>query len=244
MSEIVTHRNSWEFAMIITIDGPAASGKSSVAKRLAEKLHMYYLYTGLLYRSFAYLLIHQHRDDLTVLGRHALSGITDEGLRLIELIVYDYCDGKPRITVDGVAITEHLYSQEISQFASLVSADAQVRERLLPVQRAVAARYDIIADGRDCGTVVFPQADIKFYLTATVDVRVHRIMNDMNRMIKEDEMSFEALKADLEMRDYRDQNREVAPLKIPEDAFVIDNSDLTLDQTVALFVRHIQDKAR
>jgi cytidylate kinase len=232
--------------MIITIDGPAASGKSSVAKRLAEKLHIYYLYTGLLYRAFAYLLVrhHQHGDHLSASGGFSMAVITDEDLCLIDLIVYDYCDGKPRITVDGVAITEHLYSQGISQFASFVSADQHVRERLLPVQRSVAVRYDIIADGRDCGTVVFPQADIKFYLTAAVDVRVQRIMNDSTRMIKDDEIRFEALKADLEMRDHRDQNRQIAPLKIPKDALVIDNSDLTLDQTVALFLRNIQDKTR
>lgn len=227
--------------MIITIDGPAASGKSSVAKLLAEHLHMYYLYTGLLYRAFAYALLQKNGDDF-IQNSSELRTITDEDLALIDSIVYEYSNGKPCVTINGQIVTEFLYSEKISQLASVVSASQKVRERFLPVQRSAAARYNIIADGRDCGTVVFPYADIKFYLTASVDVRVARIMNDEQRKQGENHESFEKLKADLGMRDHRDQNREIAPLKIPNDAFFVDNSTLSLDQTVEKFVQLIQQK--
>lgn len=213
--------------MIITIDGPVASGKSSVAKVLAKELNIYYLYTGLLYRAVAYLL------------KGHFEAITPERLTFIKDLSYDYGkdagEDRPYLFYQKEEITQHLYDAKLDQPASIVSVNKHVRDALLDLQRDVAKRYDIIADGRDCGTVVFPQAEHKFYLTASPQVRAQRLMLDEKRGVMERDL--EKVKAELEERDKRDREREVAPLTIPQGATIIDNSELTLQQTIDAFLR-------
>ncbi|MBX9830834.1 (d)CMP kinase [Candidatus Babeliales bacterium] len=226
--------------MIITIDGPAASGKSSVAQALASRLGCYYLYTGLLYRAFAYLLKNKYGVQIsqivTCIGPCV---VQEDDLTMIESIDYSYDDGKPQITIDGRKVTEELYQSDIDQLASIISANKMVRERLLPLQRRVGKKYDIVADGRDCGSVVFPDADYKFYLTASLDVRAKRLVSDAKR--KNGDMNVEKIREELEVRDQRDTQREVAPLRVPEGATVIDNSALTKDDTLQEFLHYIND---
>lgn len=214
---------------IITIDGPAASGKSSIAQALAQKLGYYYLYTGLLYRAVAYIVVHiQQRLTLP------------EDLSFIGDISYEYHDGKPHVFYKSQDITSFLQDGMLEQQASIVSANVQVRQALLQVQRVVAKNYNIIADGRDCGTVVFPNADAKFFLTADVTTRATRLFNDQKR--KNTTMTFEQIKSGLLERDNRDQARAIAPLTIPKDGIVIDNSNMNLQQTIDEFLRVIDQK--
>ena len=224
--------------MIITIDGPVASGKSSVAKKLAEELKMYYLYTGLLYRAVAHIMLDKFSQDELV---SHLKTLSPDDLNFIRNICYDYGknegEARPYIFYKDEEITEKLYTSELDQAASIVSANRYVREALLDVQREIAKKYDIIADGRDCGTIVFPDADHKFYLTADVDVRAQRLMLDETRGAMSSD--FAKAKAELEERDKRDQERAVAPLKIPQDAIVVDNSKLTQEETVNKFLLYV-----
>lgn len=225
--------------MIITIDGPVASGKSSVAQALATHMGFYYLYTGLLYRAFAYLLKKKYDTEisqfLTCVGPCV---VQPADLVMIAGIEYGYVDGKPHITIYGTAVADELYHHDIDQLASIVSANKDVREALLPLQRQIGKKYDIIADGRDCGSVVFPDADYKFYLTASVDVRAERVMNDAKR--KNGDVDAVKIRQEIEARDQRDMQREVAPLRVPEGAIVIDNSLLTLEETLDAFLDYIK----
>ncbi len=256
--------------MIITIDGPTASGKSSVAKALAKQLGMHCLNTGLLYRAVAYLL-GQHGDGSypsTGSGRAAISSgraaissgqelgektthpalvvslsnhasaVSGNDLRMINDLRYEYQDDKSHIFYKDQDITDHLFDDAISQRASIVSACREIREKLLSLQRDVAKKYDVVADGRDCGTVVFPDADFKFYLTARTQVRAQRRLHDLAKLGSP--IDLPAMIKSLEERDQRDMNREVAPLVIPPDAIVIDSSDLTLQETVEVFLKEIR----
>lgn len=209
--------------VIITIDGPAASGKSTVAQALAHKLGYYYLYTGLLYRAVAYILMQQQHHQ-----------IVPEDLSFIQQIGYEYQEGKPHIFYNGFDITSFLYDASLDQEASKVSARADVRDALLALQRAVATRYNIIADGRDCGTVVFPDADAKFFLTADVRTRALRVLHDKKRSSAQ--LTLDQIEQTLIERDNRDKARAVAPLTVPDDAVIIDNSAMTTDQTLGAFL--------
>jgi len=221
--------------MIITIDGPVASGKSSVAKALAKKLGFYYLYTGLLYRAVAYVLInvkkilsHDFTDD-------DVKQVTD--FSWIKDITYSYHDDRPHVFYQGQEITQHLSAVDIEQVASRISAHSNVRQALLELQRTIANDHNLIADGRDCGTVVFPDADLKFFLTADVDVRAQRLLNDQSRGAGS--KTLEEICASIEERDRRDQTRSIAPLKVPVDAVIVDSSHFTFDQSVATFLQII-----
>lgn len=206
--------------MIITIDGPVASGKSSIAHRLAADRKIHHLNTGLLYRTVA-LLMQQGADPqgdwITQLKYHVASGT-------------HYTPSGATILLEGKPVQGDLYGPDIDQTASRVSADAHIRQLLLPVQRQVAQECSVVADGRDCGSIVFPEADAKIYLTASEKVRAQRLMQDPERRYAA--MSLEAVMAEIEQRDQRDKERAVAPLIIPEGATVIDSSDLTFEQTV------------
>ncbi|MFH1831668.1 MAG: (d)CMP kinase [bacterium] len=227
--------------MVITIDGPAASGKSTVAQILARELGSYYLNTGLLYRAVAYIIARRHENP-DGSGCDCCMGdikIEAQDLDFIGRIMYEYRDGKPYVMYKKEDITQHLYDAQIGDLASVISATALVRNALLPLQRDIAQKYDIVADGRDCGTVIFPDARFKFYLTASLDVRASRLLagvryNGVNA-------SLDDIKQDLEIRDHRDTHREVAPLKKPDNAIFVDNSDMTIEETVAYFLRIIRE---
>ena len=204
---------------IITIDGPVASGKSTAAQLLSQQLGYYYLYTGLLYRSVAYLQEHLGED-----------------LSCIPKLSYSYANGKPRLCYAGSDITAHLSLESLSSHASKISTNPHVRAALLPIQHNVAKKFKIIADGRDCGSVVFPHAPFKFYLTASLDVRAQRLLQDKQRNMANSAAARESIIA----RDKRDMEREVAPLRVPEGAITIDNSNMTIEETVQEMLRHIR----
>lgn len=221
--------------MIITIDGPVASGKSTVSFLLAEKLGFYYLYSGLIYRALAYIL-NQQTDAL------------EEGLSLdyseIKALVfssdfkYAYDAMKhPTIMYKNTDITPYLKSPTIDNLASIIATYEQVRQVVLEFQRLIAGTYDCIADGRDCGTTVFPYAQYKFFLTASLDVRAQRWQADQSK--KSNNYTLEDARIEIAKRDKRDSERTIAPLIQAPDAIVIDNSDLSVEQTVDLLLSYI-----
>ena len=218
--------------MIITIDGPVASGKSSVAKELAKRLNIYYLYTGLLYRAVAYILTQKlNRTESNFFP------LTQEQLKLIISFEYLYENNDLKIIFENIDITNFLYNAKLSQVTSIISANKQIRETLLNFQRSVAKSNDVIAEGRDCGTVVFPSAGYKFFLMANEDVRVKRLMKDKRR---KETRCFDEVKKELLTRDERDKSRKFSPLVIPNNAIIIDNSNKTFQETVDNFLRFIE----
>ncbi len=215
--------------MIITIDGPSASGKSTVAKALAKKLGFYYLYTGLLYRAVAYIFF--------VKLKKTEADLVNADFNFIKNITYKYMDNQPVILVANKNITNELFASTLAKGASVISADPHVREGLLELQRMIARKYDIVADGRDCGSTVFPDAKYKFFLTASIDIRAKRAFFDVARKNTD---TLEDVKKSLEERDKRDKERKVSPLVIPKDAIIIDNSNLDIRQTLEKFLSYIK----
>jgi len=227
--------------MIITIDGPAASGKSTVSRKLARKLGFYYLNTGLLYRAIAYLLINKcsYKDNQLK---------DPDPLDLKEYIdpsrlVYDFDqDFKEQIVFDNQNITPYLKTSFIDKGASVVSTNKMVRDLLLDIQRSAAQRFNIVVDGRDTGTVVFPEADIKIFLSASLKVRAERWRKEQEE--RGNRFSEEEAKNILEDRDKRDKERETAPLAIPDNAIFVENSKLDADQTLAQIMDFIRETKR
>ncbi len=199
--------------MIITIDGPVASGKSTIAELLAKKRGYLYLNTGLLFRAVAYLLY-----------------IKNQTLNLSAL-TYTYTkDNGAQILYKDHNITPLLKTPEMDQLASQVATQKEVREALLVYQRQVAKEHNVVAEGRDTGTVVFPHADYKFYITASLEERAKRWQ--AYQLIRRNNYTLEDSIAMVNERDTRDEQRNVAPLRIPTGAHVIDTSDMTIDDAV------------
>lgn len=226
--------------MIITIDGPTASGKSSVARALAKKLNVYYLATGMLYRAIAYVLLHNAgytKDGLRIPNPEDLATYLDpKRFRYL----YDHEKGE-QIFFDDQEITPFLKGSEIDEASSILSANQLVRDALLAIQRSFAKTFDLVAEGRDVGSVVFPNADYKFFLTASVDVRARRWQADQKK--KGNDFSLAQAAEKITQRDERDKNRKIAPLVKPCGAILIDNSDLDFQQTLERFVESVGSKS-
>jgi cytidylate kinase len=211
--------------LLITIDGPAGAGKTTVSKMLAEYLDYRYLDTGALYRGVAYMAHQQH-----------ISAADDRGLStLCESLRFSFSG--QRLIVNGVDISERIRTPEISLLASAVSARPQVRRALLDVQRSVGRSGGLVAEGRDMGTVVFPRADLKFFLDATVE---ERAMRRFLQYGKEDRQTLAQIEADIRRRDENDSRRDIAPLKPADDAILVDSSTLTAEGVVAMMLTHVK----
>lgn len=215
--------------MIITIDGPGGSGKSTIAKLLAKKLRIAYLDTGAMYRAMAYFAI---KNGIDVGDEKAVTGILeDTNMRLWEE------NGVQQVAVNGENVTPYIREHNVSMAASTVSKIPAVRLKLVDLQREIASVTDCIMDGRDCGSFVLPDADFKFYLTASSDIRAERRRKELEE--KGQSIPFEVIKADIEARDRQDMTRSFAPLVIPEGAVVIDTSDKTVDEAAEMFLGYI-----
>ncbi len=223
--------------MIITIDGPTASGKSTAGRSLAKKLGYYYLYTGLLYRGLAYLLMKEYGYTLDTIA-HPDIKLVDTFLDPKKFVyTYDAKD-RERISFEGRDITPQLKGDIIGQAASILSTNTEVRNRLNMLQRKIANDYDVVIDGRDSGSVVFPHADKKFFLTASEVERAARWVELQRKrgiaVSPEQALTF------VQTRDARDSGRKVAPLTIPQGAQVIDNSSLSSKQTLKEIMHYLQ----
>ena len=225
--------------MIITIDGPTASGKSTVARDLSNKLGYNHLSTGLLYRGLAYLLTNLSDYNEATIDHPSQEEVVDF-LDPDKFSYFEDADGKGCISWDGKEITQFLKTPEMDLAASLVSTNPRVREQLLEYQRWFAKNNNIVADGRDLGSVVYPDADVKFFLTAMPEERARRWQADQEK--KSNSFTHEQALEKVNDRDNRDRERAVCPLIQPKDAIIVDNTDLTPEQTLEAMMTMVQQK--
>jgi len=215
--------------LVITIDGPAGAGKSTISKLLASRLSYICLETGALYRAEAYRLKSTGWN-----GDPERVGLSEGDLK----IVLEREKGGTRVILDGRDITEIIRSEEIGLMASTISAIPKIREKLLPLQRKLAAEGGVVAEGRDMGSVVFPDADVKFYLDASVEERVNRRYLEMRS--KGVGIHREDVENDMRIRDRQDSGRSISPLVVPADAVVVDSSNQSITEVVDFMMSVIE----
>lgn len=217
----------------IAIDGPSGAGKSSAAKAMAKKLGYLYIDTGALYRAIGLFCIRQNvenmKDESQVVPQ--LEKV-DVSLRFVE--------GEQRVYLNGEDVSETIRTQPVAQAASDVSAHPPVRAFLLDLQRKMAAENNVLMDGRDIGTVILPNADVKFFLTADAAARAKR--RTLELQAKGIAADYETVLREIEQRDANDYSRATAPLKAADDAVLVDNSQMDQDQTVDYMCRIIEEK--
>jgi cytidylate kinase len=218
--------------MIVTIDGPSGTGKTTIAKRVAEGLHFSYFDTGAMYRSLTWLLL-QNKIDLADELR------IKEQLDRFSFIVQEQ-GGAKHYFVGGCDVTREIRSPEVTSAVSQVSAHPIVREALWKIQRDFGSQGNAVFEGRDLGTVVFPEADLKIFLTARPEVRAERRLKEVAEKNPGVAIDHDQMLRDLMRRDHLDSTRTLAPLKCPEDAYLIDTSDLSIDQVVAAILEHVK----
>lgn len=217
----------------IAIDGPAGAGKSTVARALAKELGYLYVDTGAIYRTVGYHM------SLYGIGPRDVDGVT----RLIDdvnlSIQYDD-DGVQHMILNNHDVTDEIRSPEMSDYASKLSTLKVVRDFLLDVQRNMARNYNVVMDGRDIGTVVLPQAQVKIFLTASAEVRAQRRFKELQEK-GDKKVTFAQVLQDMKQRDERDANRPIAPLRPAEDAVTLDTSEMNLQQVVSA-MKHIAEE--
>lgn len=206
----------------VAIDGPAGAGKSTIAKLVAEKKGYIYVDTGAMYRGLA---VHFLDCGLQAADK---AGITEACKNANVSIGYE--SGVQQIYLNGVNITDRLRREEVGNMASVTSAIPEVREKLLELQRGLAREKDVIMDGRDIGTNILPDADVKIYLTASVETRAKRRYDEL--LAKGERCDLEEISKDIQERDARDMQREIAPLKQAPDAVLVDSSNMTIEEVV------------
>ncbi len=206
----------------VAIDGPAGAGKSTVAKRVAKELDFIYVDTGAMYRALAVFFLKQ---GLKPEDKEKIAEVCKEAQ-----VSIGYEDGAQQVYLNGENVTSLLRTEEVGNMASVSSAIKEVRAQLLELQRELARTKDVVMDGRDIGTNILPNADVKVYLTASVETRAKRRYLELQE--KGVECNLEDIAHDIEERDTRDMNREIAPLKQAEDAVLVDSSNMTIDEVV------------
>ena len=206
----------------IAIDGPAGAGKSTIARRTAQELSFIYVDTGALYRALAVFLVDE--------------GVSPEDTEKVKEAVKSvkvsiaYENGEQQVLVNGKNVTDRLRAESVGNMASTISAIPAVRAALLDLQRDLAKAHNVLMDGRDIGTNVLPDAELKIYLTASVETRAERRYRDLQEKGVEKPLS--EIKKEIEERDHRDMTRAIAPLKQAEDAVYLDTSHMNIDEVV------------
>lgn len=218
----------------IAIDGPAGAGKSTIARRVAKELSFLYVDTGALYRAIGLYLI---RNGVSAEDEQALP----EACRQIHIDIA-YENGEQQVYLNEENVTGQIRTEEIGKMASAAAAKPCVRELLLNLQRDLAARADVLMDGRDIGTNILPGAQLKIYLTASVKTRARRRYLELVQ--KGDVCVLEEIEKVIEERDYRDEHRDIAPLKKAEDAVLVDSSDMSIDQVVEQIIELYRQRRR
>ncbi|MDO4305249.1 MAG: (d)CMP kinase [Eubacteriales bacterium] len=216
----------------IAIDGPAGAGKSTIAKRVAKELSFVYVDTGAMYRAMAYYLLQQN-----------VNGSDPEAIAAVcqgAEISIEYRNGEQIVLLNGENVNAYLRTEEVGNMASVSSANPRVRARLLDLQRGLAASQSVVMDGRDIGTTILPDADVKIYLTASSSTRAGRRYKEL--LEKGEACNIEEIQKDIEERDRRDMSREVSPLRQAEDAVLVDSSDMSIDEVVSALIKIFHEK--
>ena len=213
-------------AMNVAIDGPAGAGKSTIAKAIAAKMGYVYVDTGAMYRAMALYFLRSNiaKDDET-----KISSVVDDITVSIK-----YEDGAQHVILNGEDVTGLIRTEEVGNMASATSVFSAVRTKLVALQQDLAKTTDVIMDGRDIGTVVLPNADVKIFLTASVECRAKRRFDEL--VAKGENPDFDKIAKDIEERDYRDSHREISPLKQADDAILVDSSEMTIDEVVETII--------
>ena len=216
----------------IAIDGPGGAGKSTLAKRIAERLGCVYVDTGAIYRTVG---LYVRRNEVSPSDAEAVEKL----LPTLDISL-EYVDGKQRMFANGEDVTDYLRTPEMSMYASAVSALPCVRAFLLESQRSLAERYSVIMDGRDIGTVVLPDADVKIFLTADERERARRRWLEL--LDRGEDAQYATVLHELQQRDAADSSRAIAPLAAAEDAVTLDTTALDLDQSLEAMLAIIEEK--
>lgn len=206
----------------IAIDGPAGAGKSTIARKVAKTKGFIYVDTGAMYRAMAYYLLSKKVDPED-------ENMIREKCRDAEITI-QYIDGEQVVLLNGENVNGMLRTEEVGNMASSTSKNEKVRERLTQLQKELAEKNNVVMDGRDIGTCVLPNADVKVYLTASAKVRAQRRFQELTA--KGESCDIKKIEADIIKRDEQDMNRKIAPLKRAEDAVLLDSSDMTVEEVV------------
>lgn len=206
----------------IAIDGPAGAGKSTIAKQLAKELSFIYVDTGAMYRSMALYFM---RNGIAKEDEAAIS----DACKTVEVYIA-YENGEQQVLLNGENVSKEIRKEEVGKMASATSVYKEVRKKLVELQQKLAADKDVIMDGRDIGTCVLPNAQVKIYLTASVETRAERRYQELQE--KGAACDLEVIKKDIADRDYQDMHREISPLKQAEDAILVDSSDMGIEEVV------------
>jgi len=206
----------------IAIDGPAGAGKSTIAKQIAKRKGYIYVDTGAMYRAMALFLIESH------VSPEEPEKISEKCLEADISIVYE--KGEQVVLLNGRNVNGLIRTEQVSNMASASSVNGDVRKKLVELQQKLAEKADVVMDGRDIGTCVLPNADLKIYLTASSEVRAKRRYDEM--IARGEKCDIDVIKRDIEERDYRDMHMDISPLKQAEDAVLVDSSDMTIEEVI------------
>ena len=217
----------------IAIDGPAGAGKSSIAKALSKRLGYIYIDTGAMYRTVALFFVENNVSDGT---DSRIESLLDK----LEISI-KYEDGAQKVILNGEDVTGKLRLEEIGKLASKFSAIGSVREKLVALQRKLAQKENVVMDGRDIGTVVLPNADLKIYLSASSKVRAKRRYLELLEKGHTD-LDINEIEDEIIKRDEADMNREISPLKQADDAYYLDSSDMTLEEVVSKILSMVKEE--
>lgn len=216
----------------IAIDGPAGAGKSTIAKAVAAQKGYIYVDTGAMYRAMALFILRNGIDPEDAAAISAKCAEAD--------ITIEYRDGVQVVLLGGENVNDYLRTPRVSDMASRTSVNGDVRVKLVELQQELARRQNVVMDGRDIGTVVLPDAQVKIFLTASVEVRADRRYKEL--IEKGEKADLEEIKAQIKERDERDMNREISPLKQAEDAVLVDTSNMSIDEVVEKILGIIDEK--
>jgi cytidylate kinase len=217
--------------VIVTIDGPAGAGKSSVAKRLAEFVGFNHLDSGAFYRCYAWLA---NNDSVSLDSKEDVQAMLDSS----ELKA-DFNQNPPQYWINGINVTDHIRTNAVSSIVSEIAKIGIVRTCIVKQLRAVAEHGNFVIEGRDIGTVVFPHAGVKFYLTASIEERARRRYKELQA--KGENVDLKSLELQIQNRDYEDSHREIAPLTRPENSIEIDCTNLSIDEVIAAMAEQIPE---